>query len=68
VTPGRYVERVRVAEARRLLETTALTTDLVARRCGLGTAESLRRAFVRNLGVSPGAYRSRFATREPSPT
>jgi transcriptional regulator GlxA family with amidase domain len=68
VTPGRYVERVRVAEARRLLETTTLTTDLVARRCGLGTAESLRRAFVRNLGVSPGAYRSRFATREPSPT
>jgi transcriptional regulator GlxA family with amidase domain len=66
-SPGRYVERVRLAEARRLLETTSSTTDAVARRCGFGTSESLRRAFLRHLGVPPSAYRSRFAACEPAP-
>ena len=35
--------------------------DAIARRCGFGTVETLRRAFARRLGVSPGAYRDRFA-------
>ncbi len=64
--PARYVERVRVEAARRSLETTSATLDAVARSCGLGTAETLRRAFHRRLGVSPDAYRKRF--REPVPT
>jgi transcriptional regulator GlxA family with amidase domain len=58
--PGRYVERVRVEAARQQLETTADTLDVIARRCGLGTAETLRRAMHRRLGVSPDAYRRRF--------
>jgi len=44
------------------LETTADTLDVVAARCGLGSAETLRRVFQRNLGVSPDAYRRRFRT------
>lgn len=59
-TPGRYVERVRVEAARRALETTDDNLALVAVRCGLGSAENLRRAFHRRLGVSPDAYRRRF--------
>ena len=35
---------------------------IVARRTGFGSVESLRRAFVREVGVSPGAYRSQFRT------
>ncbi len=58
--PGRYVERVRVEAARRELETTDDTLDVIAGRCGLGSAESLRRAFRRRLGVTPDAYRRRF--------
>lgn len=58
--PGRYVERVRVEAARRELESTDDTLDVVAARCGLGTAETLRRAFHRRLGVTPDAYRRRF--------
>ena len=38
------------------------TLDVVAGRCGLGSAESLRRVFHRHLGVSPDAYRRRFRT------
>jgi transcriptional regulator GlxA family with amidase domain len=60
-TPARYVERVRVEAACRMLETTALTVDVVARRCGFGTAETLRRSFLRTLGIPPTDYRRRFA-------
>jgi transcriptional regulator GlxA family with amidase domain len=63
-SPGHYVATVRVEAARRLLEQEPrATTATVARRCGFGTAESLRRAFLRRLGVPPEQYRRRFATR-----
>jgi transcriptional regulator GlxA family with amidase domain len=59
-TPGRFVERVRVEAARRELETTDDTLDVVAARCGFGTGETLRRVFQRRLGVAPDFYRRRF--------
>jgi transcriptional regulator GlxA family with amidase domain len=59
-SPSRFVERTRVEAARRELETTGDTLDLVAARCGLGSAETLRRVFQRHLAVSPDAYRRRF--------
>lgn len=59
--PGRYVEQVRVEAARRLLETSDLTVDAIAAHCGLGTSETLRRAFHRTLGTAPASYRRRFA-------
>ncbi len=59
-TPGRFVERVRTEAARRELETTDDTLDVVATRCGFGTAETLRRVFQRRLGVPPDFYRRRF--------
>jgi transcriptional regulator GlxA family with amidase domain len=59
-TPARYVERVRVEAARSELETTTVSLDVIAASCGLGTAESLRRAFQRRVGVAPDAYRRRF--------
>ena len=59
-TPGRYVERIRLEAARRELETTADTLEVIAARCGFGTAETLRRSFQRRLGVAPDGYRRRF--------
>ena len=61
-TPSRFVERIRLEAARRELETTGDTLDVVAARCGLGSAETLRRVFHRHLGTSPDAYRRRFRT------
>jgi len=68
-TPGRFVERVRVEAARVELESTDDTLDVVAARCGLGTAETLRRVFQRRLRTSPDAYRRRFrvVAREGTP-
>jgi transcriptional regulator GlxA family with amidase domain len=65
--PSRFVERTRLEAARRELETTADTLDVVAARCGLGSAETLRRVFQRHLGVSPDAYRRRFRTAPEPP-
>ena len=59
-TPARWVERARVEAARRLLEETELGVEAIAARCGFGSAESLRRAFLRRVRVSPAAYRGRF--------
>jgi len=64
-SPSRFVERVRTEAARRELESTADTLEVIAARCGFGTAETLRRTFRRRLHTSPDAYRRRFAT---SPT
>jgi transcriptional regulator GlxA family with amidase domain len=58
--PSEYVSRVRVEAARRLLELEPTTVVVVARQCGFGTAEAMRRAFHRHLGVSPDVYRDRF--------
>ncbi|QES47310.1 AraC family transcriptional regulator [Streptomyces venezuelae] len=60
VTPGRYVERVRVEHARRLLEESREGVAQIARSCGYGNPEALRRAFVRTLGQPPAEYRRRF--------
>jgi len=60
MTPGRYVDRVRLETARRRLEDTADGVEQTARSCGHGTPEAMRRAFIRALGVSPGEYRRRF--------
>jgi transcriptional regulator GlxA family with amidase domain len=60
VTPAAYVERLRVERARTLLEGGA-SVDLAARGAGFGSAEVLRRAFHRRLGVGPSAYRERFS-------
>jgi transcriptional regulator GlxA family with amidase domain len=59
-SPSRFVERTRLEAARVELETTNDTLDVVAARCGLGSAETLRRVFQRHLAVSPDAYRRRF--------
>lgn len=59
--PAEYVEQVRVDAARRLLESAPVLVTVAASRCGFGTAETMRRAFLRRLGVAPDDYRRRFA-------
>jgi transcriptional regulator GlxA family with amidase domain len=64
VTPARFLEQLRVEAARRRLEAgRGALADVVA-SCGFGTEETMRRAFLRQIGASPGDYRDRF--RRPS--
>ncbi|WP_424852868.1 GlxA family transcriptional regulator [Streptomyces sp. SAI-170] len=60
LTPGRYVDRVRLEHARRLLEDTGDGVEEISRASGYGTPEAMRRAFVRALGTAPAEYRRRF--------
>lgn len=59
--PGQYVERVRTEAARRQLEETDDTVVAIASRCGFGTAETMRRNFIRRVGIPPDQYRKAFA-------
>jgi AraC family transcriptional activator FtrA len=63
MTPNTWLQRERMARARDLLETTAMTHADIAGQCGYDSPETFRVAFRRIVGVSPGAYRARFAQR-----
>jgi transcriptional regulator GlxA family with amidase domain len=58
-TPARYVEMIRIDAARSALDAGRSVADS-ARLAGFGSAETLRRVFVSQLGLSPRAYRDRF--------
>ncbi|MER7333856.1 MULTISPECIES: helix-turn-helix domain-containing protein [unclassified Micromonospora] len=63
-TPARYVELIRVHAARALLEAGDAGVTSIARLCGFGSAETMRRAFLRVAGVTPATYRRRFRGQE----
>lgn len=58
-TPARYVELIRFDTAKDLLDAGHTVTE-TALRSGFGSTETLRRAFIQHLGVSPRAYQQRF--------
>jgi transcriptional regulator GlxA family with amidase domain len=60
VTPAAYVARLRVERARLELEAGDAPVEVVARRCGFGTVETMRRSFRRQIHTSPAEYRDRF--------
>ncbi len=60
MSPGRYVERIRLETARRRLEESDHSVEAVALAAGFGSTETMRRVFVSNLAVSPTDYRRRF--------
>lgn len=59
ISPGKYVEKIRVDHAKRLLAESNDSIESVANQCGL-SSEVLRRTFIRYLGVSPTQYRDHF--------
>ncbi|WP_327581829.1 helix-turn-helix domain-containing protein [Nonomuraea sp. NBC_00507] len=68
--PMRWLLEARLSRARELLESTDLTVEGVARRCGLGTPVNFRTLFKEHVGVPPSVYRDTFhpamAERSPS--
>lgn len=59
--PAEWVEAIRVKSARALLESGHATPKQVSAQCGFANPDTLRRAFVRHVGLSPADYRKRFA-------
>ncbi|HEY8039090.1 MAG TPA: GlxA family transcriptional regulator [Polyangiaceae bacterium] len=62
-TPAAWVEAMRVERARELLEESERSVEAIAADCGFGSPETMRRAFLRRVRVSPRSYRERFQSR-----
>lgn len=61
-TPARYIEKLRVESGRRFLEETRFSLDEIAEKCGFGSADTMRKAFLRHLDTSPSYYRNLFGS------
>jgi AraC-like DNA-binding protein len=59
-SPRSYRSEIRLEEAARLLATTRLTVDRIARRIGYKDRTQLTRGFHRRYGVTPKVYRNRL--------
>jgi transcriptional regulator GlxA family with amidase domain len=59
-TPATWLTHQRVLRAQRLLESSGLAVEQVARQCGFSSAAALRPHFRRLVGVTPTGYRDAF--------
>jgi len=64
-TPSTYIQRVRIEAAKRLLEGTPRPVAEVMTLVGYEDERAFRRLFRRHAGLSPTAYRRRYASRTP---
>jgi transcriptional regulator GlxA family with amidase domain len=60
MNPGQFVDRMRVEAAQQIIDSSNQGLKEVADACGFGSAEAMRRAFTRVLGVTAAEYASRF--------
>ncbi len=64
MTPKDYLRRIRLRRAYELLLRTEKRIGVIARECGFADAFVFSRAFKREAGCSPRAYRMRIAARK----
>ncbi|MCI1046997.1 helix-turn-helix domain-containing protein, partial [Caballeronia zhejiangensis] len=58
MTPSEYLLKVRFDLACRLLVSTALPIDKIARRCSFSSGMALAKLFRKRMSVSPSEYRA----------
>ena len=66
LTPAQFVAQARLERSCHDLVGSDLGIKSVAVRCGYGSEQSLRRAFQKQFGITPGEYRVRFRTGRPN--
>ena len=66
-SPAHYIEQLRIEAARRLLEDSRENLEEIASACGFSSAELMRRAFLRSVGITPSEYRERFRSAGNAP-
>ena len=64
-SPAEFVEQLRLREAGRRLQTSRHSIDSIASAVGYASADVFRRAFERNLGLTPREYRRRAFLSRP---
>lgn len=65
ISPADYVEMTRIDIARRLLEGSTSPIKSITYASGFRSTATLRRAFLRRIGINPLEYRVRFQTTLP---
>nr|WP_255495256.1 helix-turn-helix domain-containing protein [Dysgonomonas sp. 521] len=60
ITPAKYIDKIRLERACRYLAETQLSVKEIAKKCGLGTPDNMRRIFVKYLHTIPTDYRRNF--------
>lgn len=60
MNPGQFVDRMRVEAAQQMIDSSDMGLKEVANACGFQTADSMRRTFLRVLGITAGEYLNRF--------
>ncbi|WP_232364939.1 GlxA family transcriptional regulator [Salinimonas marina] len=64
MSPGRYLQQLRIDHARKLLETSRCTLDSLLPQIGYEDASSFSRLFKRHTGYSVSQYRAKFSRDE----
>ncbi len=59
-SPLMYLQKLRIAAAKRLLESDNRTVQEISEAVGYQNVAFFRNLFQRHTGVSPSAYRQRF--------
>ncbi|CAI8873206.1 GlxA family transcriptional regulator [Chryseobacterium sp. IT-36CA2] len=62
--PGKFLEKMRLDQAKNMLEYTDMSVDMIADKCGFSNSVSLSRVFLKNISISPAQYRKAFKTTE----
>lgn len=60
MNPGQFVDRMRVEAAQQMIDSSSMGLKEVADACGFQSAESMRRTFLRVIGITAGQYTDRF--------
>lgn len=64
ITPKRWLQHERIAQARLMLESSQLSSEQIATRCGFASVEGFRVAFRKTVGLAPSLYRDGFGNRQ----
>ncbi len=68
MTPAKFVEMTRIDAACQHLLNSELSIEAAADKSGFCDPERMRRAFLRQIGVNPHDYRSRFSSQSHQPS
>jgi transcriptional regulator GlxA family with amidase domain len=67
MNPGQFIDRMRVEAAQQMIDSSSMGLKEIADACGFQTADSMRRTFLRVIGVTPSDYTNRFRRAVTSP-
>jgi transcriptional regulator GlxA family with amidase domain len=60
MNPGQFVDRLRVEAAQQMIDSSSMGLKEIADACGFRSADSMRRTFLRVIGITAGDYTERF--------